>query len=283
MGEAKRYLGLELAGAKNQKTSVAALEFYPKEKKIFLLDIFDRIAPIENQTSDQALLEVIQEMKQGATQIGVNIALELPPCITCSKKTCPLPSDCTVPAVKWMRESQSKASRSSKNIKNLKEFTPYTQRPIELWVRHHLMSKLNNPQSFEVDETLGGNRAPLTARMHFLQRHLKNISIVEVWPKLSVALIADQLGIHKKIVSTYRHLENGAYSREEILIALTKKREIFIYERDMRKLSQNLNSFDAFICAWTAFLSDENQCAQPPKGFPVPSGWIQYPELNTKN
>src|SRR5437868_4878432 len=112
MLESKRYLGLELAGAKNQKTSIAALEYYPKENKIFLLDIFDRISGHKNQTSDEALLEVINEMQPGITQMGVNIALELPPCIQCTRKTCPQTKDCNVAPVKWMRDFTKKVHKN---------------------------------------------------------------------------------------------------------------------------------------------------------------------------
>lgn len=276
MRESKRFLGLELAGAKNQKTSLAAIEFYPKERKIFLLDIFDRIAVEEDQTSDEALLELIQEMGAGVSAVGVNVPLELPPCVTCSRKACPMPAHCTVPAVHWSRELIRKQSRKTRP----KEFTPYTQRPIEVWVRYSLLDKLPNNIHFEIDETLGGNRAPLTARMNFLKRHLGNVPLVEVWPKLSVAVLAERLRIPKRVVTSYRHLEMGVHSREEILTQIAKHQEVFIYERDMRKLSQNLTAFDAFICAFTALLAEQDQCTKMPKSFPHKSGWIQFPMLD---
>ena len=272
MPESKRYLGLELAGAKNKKSSLAALEYYPTEKKVFLLDIFDHIANDDDQTGDDALLEVIQEMDpEGQSQMGVNVALELPPCIPCTRQPCPLPQRCIVPGVKWMREltlSQTSPTR---------EFTPYTQRPIELWVRYEVLPHLPTSHRFEIDETLGGNRAPLTARMHFLKRHLKSMTLYEIWPKLTVAILCAELGIHRRIISTYRSLEDGIYSREEILTQITQQKKIFIYERDLRKLATNLTAFDAFICAFTALLADLNQTAKPPLGFPIESGWIQFP------
>jgi hypothetical protein len=278
--QSKRYLGLELSGAKNQKTSLAAIEFYPKEKKIFLLDIFDKIATHEDQTSDEALLDVIREVGGGVSQLGVNVPLELPPCITCVRKTCPLPTRCTVPAVKWMKDYCRKVSRSNEDLPfRVKEFTPYTQRPIELWVKYGVLSQLSEDCHFEVDETLGGNKAPLTARMQFIKRHLRGFPLLEVWPKLSIAVLGEKMGIHKRIISSYRRLEDGIHSRESILTKLSERNEIFIYDRDMRKLSQNLTAFDAFICAFTALLSDLNQCAKMPKGFPKASGWVHYPQV----
>ena len=224
MRESRRYLGLELAGAKNQKTSLAALEYYPKEQKIFLLDIFERISSKKNQTGDEALLELIGELAgelthdlgPGAVKMGVNVPLGLPPCITCERKTCPLPRRCTVPAVKWMRDTMRKNLKSNEKFK-ASEITPYTQRPIEIWVRHHLMPHLPESHRFEVDETLGGNKAPLTARIGFLKRHLTALDITEVWPKLTVSRLAVGLGLNKRTVATYRNLETGVHAREEIL------------------------------------------------------------------
>src|SRR4051794_5559949 len=111
-----RYLGLELAGAKNPKTAVATLEYYPKEGKVFLLDAYDRIVYDRGdesgpRTGDEALLDLLEELKPGVPRIGVNVPLDLPPCVTCVRKTCPMPEKCNVPAVKWMREASRKASR----------------------------------------------------------------------------------------------------------------------------------------------------------------------------
>ncbi len=288
MSEARRYFGLELAGAKNQKTSIAIIEYYPKEKKIFLLDIFDKITPLDKQTGDQAVIELIQELTLNPTSkssliMGVNVPLDLPPCIVCTQRTCPLPAHCIVPTVKWMKETSIRASRTfpqeTEKARKIRDFTPYTQRPIELWIRHHVFPLLTEEEKFDIDETLGGNRGPLSARMHFLKRHLHSLTLIEVWPKLSTSLLASQLKLHKNIISSYRHLENGAHCREELIQQLSVQWELFIYERDMRKLSLNLTAFDAFICAFTALLSDRHLCAPPPPGFPSSAGWVHYPKI----
>lgn len=278
MRESSRYLGLELAGAKNLKTAVAVLEFYPRERKIFLLDIFDRIVPREAQSPDEALLELIQELKPGIAKVGVNVPLELPPCISCTRKTCPLPSHCTVPSVKWMRDFTKKLSTSHHESKRVLEFTPYTQRPFELWARYQILPALATQADFEIDETLGGNRAPLTARLNFLKRHITDVNLIEIWPKLSVAILTRHLKLETHAVAHYRKLENGVHYREEILSQIAKKQEIFIYERDLHKLAQSLPAFDAFFCAYTALLSNQERCAQPPRNFPLPSGWVHYPK-----
>jgi hypothetical protein len=279
--ETRRYLGLELSGAKNQKTCLATLEYYPKEKKIFLLDLYDKISPREDQSPDQALLELIEEVGSPMTRLGVNVPLQLPPCVTCTRKHCPLPSHCTVPTVKWMREFTKKMLRlHPERRKQWKEFTPYTQRPIELWLKYQVLPHLPMEGAFEVDESLGGTKAPLSARMSFLKRHLEEDALVEVWPKLAVMLLGLDLGLPKRHITHYRQMEEGGELREEILLKLAQKKGIFIYERDLRKLAQNLAAFDAFICAYIALLSDQNRCARKPTPpeFPAQAGWIEFPD-----
>lgn len=316
MREARRYLGLELSGAKNGKTALATLEYYPKERKIFLLDIYDRISGhhvehghaaggLEGMTAagDEALLGLVGELTEDLIQIpgasarpagrrvsarptphsivmAVNVPLELPPCISCTRKSCPRPAACGVAAIKWMREAHRKAerhARSDHSAPRAIEYTTYTQRPVELWIRYQVLSKLPETHRFEIDETLGGNKAPLTARMHFLQRHLGELPVVEAWPKLTVALLGLELDLPKRVIQSYRRLEEGVHAREQILERLAERHDVFIYERDVRKLSHSLTAFDAFVCAYTAYLSDTERCAKSPAGFPVASGWVQYP------
>ncbi len=274
-----RYLGVELSGAKNTKTAVAAIEFYPREKKIFLLDIYDRVTPMEEESGDEALLNLLNEIRPQARAMGVNVPLSLPPCIGCLKKVCPLPSKCTVPAVKWMREQTKRAPRAPAKNKGPKvlDFTPYTQRPIELWARYQVLPGLGESKGMEIDETLGGNRGPLTARMSFLKRHLVDLELVEVWPKWTIAVLAPKLNLHKRHLGAYRKLEEGVQARLAILESWMELAGIFIYERDLKTLSQSLPAFDAFVCAYTALLNDLDLTLSPPRGFPETSGWIALP------
>jgi hypothetical protein len=277
--ESQKYLGLELAGAKNQKTALAVIEYFPKGNKTFLLDIYDRLP-----SGDQPLLELISELQgdgPGISRMGVNVPLELPPCVTCTKKSCLLPQGCQVESVKWMREITARAAR--KEDVRVNDFTPYTQRPVELWIRYEVLPKLPPTHRFEIDEALGGNKAPLTARMHFLKRHLRDIHLSEAWPKLTMAILARQMGISKRLISRYRHLEEGMHAREEIISTLIEEHRIFIYDRDVRKLSHSLAAFDAFICSYTALLCDLEKCAEIPDDYPADAGWVEYPSLELDN
>ena len=275
----KSYLGLELSGAKNAKTTLATLEYYPKEQKVFLLDVHSGIGADANKDSDEVLIETLHDHADGHPdfKIGVNVPLTLPPCFNCSKKSCS--SGCTSPDVKWMRTMPLAKKPVSKKTAKLKNFfTPYTQRPIELWLKHEVISRLPEKARFEIDEAMGGNKAPLTARMNFLQRQLKDFEMHEVLPKLTVALLMPSLKITMKHLQNYRKMEEGAESRQVILEKMCDHLDIFIYDRDMKKLTQNLGAFDAFICAYTILLNDLNECVAPPRHFPIDSGWIRYPK-----
>ena len=278
----KRYLGLELSGAKNAKTTLATLEYYPKEQKIFLLDVHYGIGADGNKDSDSVLIETLLDHADGHPdfKIGVNVPLTLPPCLNHSKKICGA-DGCTSVEVKWMKTMPITKKPVSKRTAKLKNFfTAYTQRPIELWLKHQVIAKLPEKVRFEVDEALGGNRAPLTARMQFLQRQLDGFDMHEVMPKLTVALLMSSTKGATKILQNYRKMEEGAEARQMILERLCDRDEIFIYDRDLKKLTQNLNAFDAFLCAYTMLLCDRNECVSPPKGFPVASGWVKYPKAD---
>jgi hypothetical protein len=284
----KRYLGLDLSGAKNAKTTLAVLEYYPREKKVFVLDVHQGIGADEMASSDEALIQTLLEHadEHPDLKMGLTVPLTLPPCVTCTRKTCPLPEACTVPEVKWMRNiavrsaavNPRKRTTSKRNARLKEYFTPYTQRPVELFLKNEILSKLPAKSRFEIDETLGGNKAPLTARMHFLKFHLQNYEMHEVLPKLTVALLMPALKISTRTLSQYRQLEEGASARQMIIEKMCENLDIFIYERDLKKLTQNLNAFDAFIAAYTVLLCDRNECVTAPKGFPSNSGFIRFPK-----
>ncbi len=280
----EHFLGIELSGAKNPKTTVVALEYYPKERKVFVLEIYEKIAATEESESlpygiDSPLVHLIQELSTSGAHVGINTPLQLPPCLSCTRKHCPCPEKSPHPSVQWMREYTRKLSLRQDLSHRIKDFTAYTQRPVELWIKNTLLSSLPETHRFEVDEALGGNRAPITARLQFLQRQWKGVRLLETWPKLTVACLSSKLELSRRTISSYRKLEEGAHSREEILEKISQTFGIFVYEKDLRKLARNLSAFDALICALTAWLCALEDCANPPKGFPVRSGWITYPKF----
>jgi hypothetical protein len=283
----RRYVGLDLSGAKNSKTTLAVLEYYPKEKKVFLLDVRENLGAVGESTSDEVLVEILNEQvnEHPGVKLGVNAPLTLPPAFRCARDLKGEELKHSEASLKWMSHFVERAKfhrpkpKTSKRTARLKEFyTPYTQRPVELWLKYEVLAKLPEKLRFEMDETLGGNKAPLTARMQYLQGYLEKFEMTEVLPKLTVTLLVPQMKLNQRTMRQYRQLEDGAQARKTILEKMAEHLDIFIYDRDMKKLTQNLNAFDAFLCAYTVLLADRNECVPTPKNFPVHSGWIQYPK-----
>ncbi len=177
-----------------------------------------------------------------------------------------------------MREFARKVSHQRSDPR-IREFTSYTIRPVELWLRHAVLPTLEPRARFDVDEALGSNRAPLVARMRYLQRHLPTIRTVEALPKLTLARLAVKYGVPMRFLAQYRNLDQGANARRELLERLSEPLGVFIYERDAKKISENLVAFDAFFCGLTALHVELGRDEEPPRGFPVKSGWIHSPQL----
>jgi hypothetical protein len=269
----KRFIGLDLTGAKNSKTTIAVLEFFPREKKLFVLDVQGGIGPEPEHSGDAVLTETLIEHAENHENpiLSVNSALTLPPCIQCTRKVCN--KECASPEVKWMRTF-------AKNNGMSQTFTPYTQRPVELFLKHWITNHLPERLCFEIDETLGGNRAPLSARMNFLKRSLEDrFELQECHSKLSAVLLGLEFKIPHRVLERYRSLEEGVSAREDLLHQLMDRLNLFIYERDRKKLAEHLNSFDAFICATSAWIASERGQIKAPKGFLLSSGWITIPQL----
>lgn len=167
---------------------------------------------------------------------------------------------------------QHKKIRKAKPRSKL--FTPYTQRAAEMYVASEI------GESVTPQEALGANIAPLAARTHFLLRRLPKVNAIEVFPKLSVLRIGQNLKMNRSHLLFYNHQVDGEESRQTFLQNLVKRDLVFIYQQDFLKLIDNLDSFDAFICAFTGFLKFKDQCEKPPKDFPLEDGWIEFPIKN---
>jgi hypothetical protein len=271
-----RYLGLVISGAKNDRSALSVLEYFPSEKKLFLLDVFDRVTAREHQTSDEALLELLHESMRGETVMGVHVPLSMPPCLGCSESAC-VSKGCISKEAHWMRLFSQEFESTKKS--RTKQPTAYTQRAVELWIRHQIIPELSEAARFEVDEALGGTQAPLTARMHYIKQRLhSDWTLFETWPKLSIACLTQELQLSRRTLASYRQLDDGVHARTEILERLIEKAGIFVYDRDLRKLGQSLSAFDSFICAFTALQSQLGHCHTRPQGFPKTAAWVQFPK-----
>lgn len=270
--ESRRFLGLSLGGAKSDRTCLTVLDFYQKQNKAFILDVFESIGPEKGgPNADQALLELVSEHQPGVEVLATDAPLTLPPCLLDCDSSCGGYDKCKNPTVRWMRNQYSRAA--AKHPK-LKHFTPYTQRPVDLYFRY----KHVDEEIFQ-DETMGANLAPQASRMQYLKRRLEGVRLIEVWPKLALYYLQKPLRLSRRDVWAYRHVERGLHVRERILEKLAEKAQVFIYERDLKKFIHNIGSFDSLLCAWVALQFHLERVVRFRGELPLESGWVQIPEL----
>lgn len=252
-GQSKRYAGLELGGSKSARTALTVLEYFPSENKLFLRTLHTQIKGEGDAYSDERLLSLVREAK-GAV-LGVNAPLTLSPCLACKLPVCPGFRLCEEPAVRWMREESARLG-----IHPEKQPTPYTQRPVDLLVRGRYQDR--SPVPLPSEESFGSGRAPLAARARYLMRHLDRVSLLEVQPRLALALLAPAYPLSPRELRRYRDVEDGVENRVSILEKLGDEPHaeglprIFLYNSDIYALARDLAAFDSFLCALMAVYSD---------------------------
>ncbi len=260
-----RFIGVSLGGGKQDKACIAVVEYYPDHHKVFLSSLQEKIKSEGEISADLKIHEFISKY-DAVDFVAFDVPLHLPLCLSCTL-VCPGYESCRVEHIRWMWK---RALERNKKKRPQKLFTPYTQRSVEFI----LNADLEEP--FLVPHTLGANTAPLTARAHFIKRRL-NVPVMEVSPRLSIWRIGRSLKVAKSQLRFYKHAVSGAESRSLILAELNRANIAFLYQQDIKSMTENNHAFEAFICALTAFLKFQNQTEKPPKDFPSEEGWVDFP------
>ncbi len=262
-------MGISLGGGKTSKSCLTHLEYYPRQKKIFLKEINEKIRSTDQESSDLILHNLITHIPKPLEYVAFDVPLQLPKCIRCKLK-CPGYEVCSEPEIKWLRKNYfSKNKKSNAH----KMFTPYTERCVEAYLSSELEEVFHPPHA------MGSNAAPLMARALYLSRRL-NVKCIEVYPKLSLWRIGSSLNIQKSYLRYHKHSIDGEEIRAAILKQLIDKNIVFIYAQDIKILVSNAFAFDAFLCGLTAVLKYQNQVDKRPRGFPVEESWIEIPKKN---
>ncbi len=294
----ERFLGIELGGTR--RTALVALDFFAAERKVFVKEILEfsvrakarvresepsaSVSPraitesrgrapglLENseksenlqetETPDELLLQAIQALEP--TAIGVDAPLSLPTCLTC-QRVCPGFTNCEVDSMRWMREEAVRAFGT-------RLAAPYTQRPIDLLLRARWNS---------AEESMGAGRAPLAVRLQYLRKHF-HAPLLEVHPRLALQGLAEWFSLSAREVRRARDVEDGAENRLRILEKISAPPthsalpHLFLYDSDLETFAQDINAFDALLCAWMA-LMDSLQLLEPPE-IPPDWGYVAYP------
>lgn len=263
-----KFVGLTLGGGKGRKTSLCVLEYYVKEKKLFLSELHENIEEKIKISSDSQIIKIIEGHSKSLHTVAIDAPLKPPKCIRC-RLPCPGHEDCDEPEIKWMWKWHKK--RSPKKRPN-KIFTPYTERCVEQYISTEVDAEIFPDHAF------GSNRAPLMARALYLKRRIKKAKVIEVLPRLSVWRIGLQMGIRKSRLPYYKHMTKGPAIRQVFLDRWSEEGLSFIYHRDFKLMVKDAFAFESLICAYTAYLQYRGMCESRPKNFPKGEPWISFPK-----
>lgn len=266
-GEVQRFIGVSLSGGKADKACVAVVEYFPKFKKIFLSNMFERIKSEDVISADLKIHEIIESYKGKIESVAWDVPWVRPFCNRCDLP-CPGYENCQIEHIQWMRKHNQD---EQKKKKPKKLFTPYTERPIEMYLKTQIEEPMN------IGPALGANLAPLLARAAFIERRL-SVPSIEVYPKLSIWRMGRALNIGKTHLRYHRHSTSGNESRRIIIQQLSLNKLAFLYEQDQRLMIENNHAFEAFICALTGYLKASGQTEPRPADFPSNETWIEFPK-----
>lgn len=150
-------------------------------------------------------------------------------------------------------------------------FTPYTQRALDLFLQEL------EEDNLEIQQALGANLAPMTARALFIKRRLE-LPTFEVAPKISVFRLGQKLGVNKTHLLNYRSTTHGEDARRTFLQSLIDKTGLFIYQQDLKILIESYHAFDSLICAIVGQLHSQGKAEPAPDDFPAKAGWAVFPK-----
>ena len=248
-----------MAGGKTDKTALCSLEYYPKQKKIFLSRLFNRIKSEGQVSADLKVCSLVAECDKPKL-LAIDVPLQLPKCLRCEAK-CPGYETCTETEMQWMWKQKHPN----------KLFTPYTERCVDMYLSSQLEEK------FQIQHAMGANMAPLTARALFLKRRMK-VPVIEGNPKVTLWRLGQKLHVNKSHLRFHKHWETGQETREHLLQKMIDKKWLFIYEQDRKELIESANSFDSLLMAMTGLLHFHDQCEDRPQGFPSKENWVAFPK-----
>ena len=275
-----RILGLEVGGAKNERTALAVLNYYPKHKRLLVVDIDQQLSGQDDLSTDEVLIDRLSELSipkknpeksfQEFWGLGVHGPLSLPPSFsiepTKSAGKAAISMTSRDPQIKWMNEVwQGLKPRP-------RPFCPYLQRPAEVWLRYVCGDK------FMINEALGSNMAPIAVRLNFLKSFFPQ-PLVEVYPRATLLRIISSLGLPKRFAAKVSDLDEGLSMREEFFEHLLDRLpQLFVYERDLEKMIVSPPAMNAFLCALNMFLVKQKQTEVAPGTFPKEASWIPLPK-----
>lgn len=262
------YLGLYLSGLKKDKSSLIVLESFEGQKRLVISNI-EASFKSKEMLPDELLLEEIKSYKN-VVAVGVNFPTFLPPAWSC-KPSCKGMRDCNNLEIKTLfREYKKKAKLSAKSKKQDPFPTPYVERGIDYYTAYLL------EEEFPYEPAFSANRATLLARGMYLKKFLKKIPFIECSTKVSLWRIGRFYKIRKSIL---RNFYKDPTETHRTLFLDRLEKDFFLYEEDKETFIKDKNSFEALLCALSAFYHKNKMVEKIPTSFLPKGNLFSLPEL----
>lgn len=284
----RRFIGVDLGGARGKTTAVATAEL--GDGCLIIESVASRSAM--KPWTDDVLLNRIRDFDPDSTVVAIDAPLTTPACLRCSLEACPGASVCDVPAVAWLR-SRSQLDGSAADVEGelfvanrsngmtatarspLPDkglvLAPYTHRCTEV--------ALHFDAGVYPREHLGQGVGPLAARGNHLRRVLRpmgyslNHNLIEVSPRATVhALFGGDAA------RGYKRDADPWLTRASIVEGMAGSVRFGPRSRLAREdVLQNDHCFDALLTAYTAYLYSRDEWVMPADQAELEDGWIWAP------
>lgn len=261
--------GIHLAGPNSTKTTVVIMTGRLGEGNLKINAVLDRMGALHRLFSDDRLFDFLR--REEPDRVMIDSPLTVPPCVACTRPSCPGVNACEDIAVAYMQKlAESSAGKKRKRVMN-----PQTQRIWDVKEWFQWAPSLQEP-------TYSANKAPLVVRAMTLQRRLNILSRpMRLWETSvphAVSCLVDQLGLDRELAYQYRAFEVGRERRTSLLEALHEHG--FLEEDDIDEVAASVESFSAAIAAFVAALELFGFCSRPDNVFFQEQGWVYLPELS---
>jgi hypothetical protein len=264
--------GIHLAGPNSLKTTVVMMTGFLGEGNLKIASVYDRLGPAYKLFSDERLFELLQHERPD--RVMVDCPLTLPPCVACTRPSCPGVIACEDIAVSYMQ----KLLESSVGRRRKRPLNPQTQRvwDVEAWFE----------QSPHIQEpSYSANKAPLVVRARTLQRRLNSLSPPLVLHETSIPhvllALCEQWGLPFKLGLEYRTFEEGEKRREEWLRQFQNRGLLSqdLRPSDLLLLTRELEVFSAWISGMMAYWHAAGHAPEASNPFYAEQGWVYLPVL----
>lgn len=277
--------GMGLGGGKKENFFFCLFEYFPDKKRWFLTSL-KQVRDEESLDRDEAIMSWVEGYQ--LKQLVVDFPTTNPHCDHCDLK-CPGTKHCHHPIVvdirtqidellghdkrlfeehpksyerarlegerdHYLKDAFDKETHShylSKSFKRKlkKGYLPYWNRPIDFWVWKHYYDQILSVFDISYD-SFGNISTMLLKRFHYLLRHLPGeLKIYESHTPIVLLELYRSKIIRRKHLVELQDIELGPLARIEIIRAIEKMYQLFIYEKDFELLVKNPKAFQSFLLA----------------------------------